>query len=67
MEILHFKDLVDTASVVTNAVVLVLGVSNFNTNVPQTNIGKQILINKLSPKADKFCNVYILYNEWVKL
>ena len=35
MELLHFEDLGDTESVVTNAVVLVLGVSNFNGNVPQ--------------------------------
>ena len=34
MEILHLKDLGDTESIVTNAVVLVLGVSNFNGNVP---------------------------------
>ena len=38
MEILHFKDLGDTAIVVTNAVVLVLRVSNFNTNVPLGHI-----------------------------
>ena len=41
MEILHienFKDLGDTASVVTNAVILVFGVSNFNTNVPLGDI-----------------------------
>ena len=35
MEILYFKEFGDTESVVTNAVVLVLGVSNFNGNVPQ--------------------------------
>ena len=34
MELSHFKDMGDTESVVTNAVVLVLGVSNFNGNVP---------------------------------
>ena len=34
MEILHFKDLGDTESVITNAVVLVFGVSNLNSNVP---------------------------------
>ena len=35
MEILHLKDLGDPKSIITNAVVLMLGVSNFNSNVPQ--------------------------------
>ena len=34
----HFKALGDTESIVTNAVVLVIGVSNFNGNVPQGGI-----------------------------
>ena len=42
MEILHLKDLVDTESVVTNAVVLVLRESNFNGNVPPGGIYPRI-------------------------
>ena len=38
MEILHLEDLGDTERVITNAVVLVLGVSNFDGNVPQGGI-----------------------------
>ena len=38
MEILHFENLGETESVVTNAVVLMLGVSNFNGNVPHGGI-----------------------------
>ena len=48
MEILRFKDLGDTVSVVTNAVVLVLGVSNFNTNIPPGDI---------YPPIKLYCNV----------
>ena len=48
MEILHLKYLWDTESVVTNAVVLVFGVSNFNSNVPQGGIYPHIML---------YCNV----------
>ena len=42
MEILHLKDLGDTESVVTNAVVLVLWMSNVNGNVPHVGIYPRI-------------------------
>ena len=49
MEILHFKDLGDTASVVTNAVILVLGeCHNFNTN------GR---LGDIYPPIKLYCNV----------
>ena len=50
MEILHFKDLGDTENVVMNAVVLVLGVSNFNGKVPQGGI---------YPHIKWCCNVHV--------
>ena len=49
--ILHFKDLGDKESVVTNAAVLVPGESNFNGNVPQGGIYPHIKLH---------CNVHVL-------
>ena len=47
MEMLHLKDLGDTESVVTNAVVLVVGVSNFNSNIP---------LGGIYPHIKLYCN-----------
>ena len=44
MEILRFKELGDKESVVTNAVVLVFGVSNVNGNVPPGGGGVSTLV-----------------------
>ena len=55
MEILHFKDLGDTESVITNAVVPLLGVSNFNNRRTAGGGG-------IYPYIKLYCNVLEIDN-----